>query len=68
MEHLGGLTQLDELAVTHARVSDAGLKHVEGLFRLRSLDLSGTQVTDAGLEHLKQADAASWVGSLETRG
>jgi uncharacterized protein YjbI with pentapeptide repeats len=53
LEHLKGLTSLQDLDLTGTQVTDAGLEHLKALTSLQVLDLSGTQVTDAGLEHLK---------------
>ncbi len=53
LEHLRGLTSLEELNLRFTQVTDAGLEHLKGLNSLNELDLSDTQVTDAGLKHLK---------------
>lgn len=53
LEHLKGMTTLEELSFAYTGVSDTGLKHLKGLSKLRRLCLCGTKVTDAGLEHLK---------------
>jgi hypothetical protein len=52
LEHLRGLTSLQQLVLTNTQVTDAGLEHLRGLTSLQGLDLSSTKLTDAGLEHL----------------
>jgi uncharacterized protein YjbI with pentapeptide repeats len=54
LEHLKGLTQLQELSLTDTKVSGAGLEHLKELTNLQRLDLMHTEVTDAGLEGLKE--------------
>ena len=53
LEHLRGLTQLQELDLGNTKVSDAGLEHLKGLTQLQRLDLCNPKISDAGLEHLK---------------
>ena len=53
LEHLKGLTQLQELSLGGTRVSDAWLEYLKGLTKLHALSLYNTQVSDAGLVHLK---------------
>ena len=54
MKELAGLTELRLLDLSHAKISDAGLRHLAGLRRLQSLRLYDVaNVTDAGLAHLK---------------
>jgi len=54
LEHLEGLTKLEEVSLSFAQVTDAGLAHLEGLTSLEVLELTGTQVSDAGLQHLRR--------------
>ena len=53
LDHLKGLTNLQELRLFGTQVSDAGLAHLKGLSKLQTLDLGYTQVSDEGLAHLK---------------
>jgi hypothetical protein len=53
LEHLKGLSQLQELYLLCTKVTDAGMERLTGLSQLQWLWLGGTKVTDAGLEHLK---------------
>ena len=39
LEHLKGLTQLQDLSLGGTKVSDAGLEHLKGLTQLQWLDL-----------------------------
>jgi hypothetical protein len=52
LKEIGGLTQLQWLALYRNELSDAGLKYLTGLKELRRLALSGTHVTDKGMEEL----------------
>jgi len=55
--HIAGLTDLEDLDIQDAMVSDAGLVHLGKLYKLRRLNLLKTsptgKLTDAGLAHLK---------------
>lgn len=54
LEHLRGLTDLNELDLSQSDVTDAGLASLEGLTKLRRLSLYRTKVSNAGVrEHLK---------------
>ena len=53
LEHLKGLTRLQELCLGGTKVSDAGLKHLKGLTQLKTLYLGQTAVGDTGLQYLK---------------
>ena len=53
LEHLKGLTQLQDLEFHKARITDAGLEQLKGLTQLQFLELCGTDITDAGLVHLR---------------
>ena len=55
MEHLRGLTKLQELGLNSTQVTDAGLVHLRGLTQLRHLDVRNTRVTDTGVNDLKRA-------------
>ncbi|TWU09513.1 Leucine Rich repeats (2 copies) [Symmachiella macrocystis] len=54
LEHLRGLTNLEELWMDRTQVTDVGLEYVRRLNNLRTLSLIDTQVSDAGLEHISQ--------------
>jgi Leucine-rich repeat (LRR) protein len=54
LEHLKGLTKLQELYLTHTQITDAGLADLQELTKLETLWLDNTQVTDVGLVHLKR--------------
>jgi internalin A len=53
MEHLKGLTRMQNLALTNTAITDAGLDNLQAMKDLRSLDLSYTRITDAGLAKIK---------------
>jgi len=55
LEHLKGLTKLEELYFSSPKVTDAGLVHLKGLTNLTHLLLSETKVTPAGVKNLRQA-------------
>jgi hypothetical protein len=52
LQHLTGLTSLQELYLENTRITDDGLKHLSDLTGLEILHLSGTHVSDDGLQHL----------------
>ena len=54
LEHLKGLTRLQDLALPPA-ITDVGLEHLKGLTSLRVLGLGRTRVTDSGREMLRKA-------------
>jgi Leucine-rich repeat (LRR) protein len=54
LEHLKGLTSLQELMLHGSRVTGPGLEHLKGLTSLQALSLEGSNITDAGLVHLKE--------------
>ncbi len=62
LEHLKGLTALEELGLIGTNVTDAGLEQIRGLTALKYLYLYNTRVTDAGLEHLKGLTALRRLG------
>jgi len=51
--HLQGLSQLQELSLGNANITDAGMIYLRGLSQLQTLRLDDTKVTDAGLVHLR---------------
>jgi formylglycine-generating enzyme required for sulfatase activity len=55
LAHLKGLTQLREIDLSSAGITDAGLEHLKELTQLQiqKIDLTSTPITDAGLAHLK---------------
>ena len=53
LEHIKGLTRLQNLYLFSTQVTDAGLESLKGLDELLELRLDNTKVTDAGLEHIK---------------
>lgn len=55
LEHLKGLTSLQELHLCFTQVTDASLEHLKGLTDLEWLEMYDTQVTDAGVNELKKA-------------
>jgi hypothetical protein len=55
LEHLKGLTQLQDLRLQWTEVTDAGLVHLNGLTKLKWLDMNATKVTDAGVKDLQKA-------------
>ena len=56
IEHLAGLTNLEELVFSGGSVSDEDLRHLESLTNLRSLLVSGDDITDQGLASLAKLD------------
>jgi hypothetical protein len=52
VDHLRGLTELEELDLTGTRVSSVGLAALRDMKRLRRLSLDGTRITDPGLKSL----------------
>ena len=67
LEHLKGLTNLQDLYLGFSKVTDAGLEHLKGLTSLQGLNLNSTQVTDAGLEHLKGLTNLQDLGFYRTK-
>jgi len=55
LEHLKGLTNLEELDLSRTRITDTGLIHLKGLPNLKYLDLRGTQATGMGVAELQKA-------------
>ena len=59
LEHLRGLTSLEELYLREryfddgTLATDAGLQYLKRLTNLQRLDLGGTRTSDAGVKHLK---------------
>lgn len=51
MKKVGELTRLQELSLSHSKVTDEGLKYIQGM-PLVKLDLSGTVITDKGLDYI----------------
>ncbi len=49
---LTGIKDLRRLDLSHALITDAGLKHLEQFQTLEALSLVETQITDAGLENV----------------
>lgn len=54
MEHVGSLSQLEELHLGRADVTDDGLAHLRGLKRLTGLIIGGRGITDQGMAHLAE--------------
>jgi Leucine rich repeat len=50
---LEAFPNLQQLTLSHTKISDAGLVHIKKLKQLEWLDLSQTRVTDAGLVHIE---------------
>jgi hypothetical protein len=55
LEHLKGLSRLQQLTLNGTKVTDAALKHLKGLSQLQMLWLHNTQVTSKGVRKLEQA-------------
>ena len=53
--HLGGLTDLEVLALSGTAVTDAGLVHIQKLKGLSTLEVTQTRVTAAGLAEFHAA-------------
>lgn len=51
MKKVGALKRLQELSLSHSKVTDEGLKYILGM-PLVKLDLSGTVITDKGLDYV----------------
>ena len=49
------LSELVDLDLAGAPITDAGLEHLKGLKKLRNLNLANTGVTDKGIEDLRRA-------------
>ena len=67
LQHLAGLTRLEQLNLMGHRITDAGLRHLAGLTRLTDLNLSGPGITDAGLEHLRRLGRLERLSLYQTR-
>ena len=67
LEPIRGLTQLKELQLQGAPITDAGLEPVEGFTSLEWLFLGGTQVTDAGIAHFSALSNLMMVDLTGTR-
>ena len=52
LEHLMGLTQLEELYLGETGVDDGGVERLRGLSSSKGWTSDGTKVSNAGLEHL----------------
>lgn len=53
LEHVRGLTGLEELCLSGTKVTDAGLAYLQKSAELRVLWLDSTKVTGAGLDHFR---------------
>lgn len=53
LEHLKGLTRLEQLSLKDTQVTDDGMVYIKGLTNIEVLELGRTKVTDKSLEHLK---------------
>lgn len=51
MKKVGVLKRLEQLSLSHSKVTDNGLQYIVGM-PLVKLDLSGTSVTDRGLDYI----------------
>jgi hypothetical protein len=54
VEHLKGLTQLEELYLNYTDLTDDGLAHLRGLERLKDLGIDSQNISDQGLLHLAE--------------
>ena len=66
LAHVGGLSQLEWLALDGSAVTDSGLAHLHGLQNLRSLLLSKTYITDGGLRHIAELSNLSYLSLDKT--
>ncbi len=64
---LSGLVRLDNLNLSGAPITDAGLEHLEDLDSLRTLDLMNTTVGDDGLRHLEKLPRLRYLVLYHTR-
>ena len=55
LEHLKGLSALEELSVGSVEITDVGLMHLTGLAKLQLVQLHCTQVTDEGMDRFREA-------------
>lgn len=55
LEHLSGLSNLEDLDLQGAKITDAGLKHLHGLKNLKELMVTSEAVTDQGIANLRKA-------------
>lgn len=55
LQHLKGLSALEQLGLRYTKVTNVGLEHLKGLSNLDMLHLHGTKVTDDGVKSLQAA-------------
>jgi hypothetical protein len=67
IEHLLGLTQLEELIATGANITDDGLERLTSLKKLQVLYIPRTLVTNDGLRHLQKFPDLRHAGLSFTR-
>src|SRR5262249_3787474 len=67
LEHLNGLTGLQNLDLANTDITDAGLERLQGLTGLQQLGLDHTRISGAGLEHLKGMTRLQMLRLSETR-
>lgn len=54
LERLGGLSELEWLALCYTRITDDGLQHLSNMKDLQLLKIGSPYITDKGVPHLKQ--------------
>jgi Leucine-rich repeat (LRR) protein len=52
LEHIRGLTNLEDLNLWSCQIDDGGLVHLAGMKKLKRLNLDKCNITDEGLKHL----------------
>ena len=62
-----GPADVTSLSLSHAKVTDEGLKELKELKKLSHLDLGDTAVTDEGLKELKDFPNRKWLGLHKTK-
>jgi hypothetical protein len=55
MRYLRGMTSIERLDITDAKISDSAVNDLITLTGLKQLILNGTQITDVGIERLQRA-------------
>jgi len=53
LDHIKGLTALNELNLNFTKITDKGVENLKGLTQLKELHLSGTEIGDPGVALLK---------------
>jgi hypothetical protein len=61
LAEIGKLTELRQLSLYAAPLTDESLARLQNLPQLRSLGLGGTPITDKGLVHLEKLESLQWL-------